>query len=176
MRFHSARTCQPPNVLETEAFALKTHGLSHIREYYAFRNMHRRCTDSKAERFPHYGGRGVRVCKGLTTIQQFLGVLGLRPTPKHSIDRPDNDGHYSCGRCVECFQQGWPLNVRWATDQEQRDNKQRSHYIEIDGVRRTITQWIRINGLERTSVFHRIKNGWDEISAVTIPTRRCKRK
>ena len=44
-----------------------------------------------------YGGRGVTVCERWRTSYQtfladILATIGRRPSPKHSIDRINNDG------------------------------------------------------------------------------------
>ena len=74
--------------------------------------MKERCRNPKHNRFHRYGGRGIRVCdRWLDSYENFLADMGRKPSPTHSVDRIDNDGHYEPGNC------------RWATDAEQRANR-----------------------------------------------------
>jgi hypothetical protein len=71
-----------------------------------------RCENSNVERYPSYGGRGIKVCERWRgSFKNFLADMGRKPTPKHSIDRIDVDGNYEPGNC------------RWATNSEQQRNK-----------------------------------------------------
>jgi len=73
-----------------------------------------------------YGGRGIVMCEGFQEFTNFLRIMGLKPSIKHSVDRINNDGNYSCGECRQCLEKSWPLNTRWATIQEQYENS--SHF------------------------------------------------
>ena len=93
----------------------RTHGESNrgnpTPEYAAWAAMKQRCTNRNAPPFIHYGARGISVCeRWMNSFEAFLADVGRRPSPKHSIDRIDNDGDYE------------PGNVRWATRKEQRAN------------------------------------------------------
>jgi hypothetical protein len=96
----------------------KIHGASFTPEYECWHGMKSRCYNPKHPKFPLYGGRGIKVCdrwlygeNGKTGFKCFLEDIGLRPSPKHSIDRyPDNDGDYT------------PDNTRWATPAQQKWN------------------------------------------------------
>ena len=82
-------------------------------EYNAWCSMKRRCYGANTKDFPRYGARGIRVCnRWLHSFPNFLADMGLKPTPKHSLDRwPDPDGNYEPGYC------------RWATMLQQRHNR-----------------------------------------------------
>lgn len=92
----------------------KTHGMSGSPEYRTFHAAKKRCTNPKDSRWPDYGGRGIEF--RFTSFEQFFEMLGPKPSPKHSINRIDNDGHYE------------PGNVEWAADDVQRRNKRRRRW------------------------------------------------
>ena len=70
-----------------------------------------RCDNPNATGYANYGGRGIKVCdRWRTSFAAFLADMGPKPSPKHSIDRIDNDRGYERGNC------------RWATPKEQRRN------------------------------------------------------
>jgi hypothetical protein len=91
-------------------------------EYRAWRGMINRCYQPSSERFSRYGGRGIVVCdRWHHSFENFLADMGRKPSPKHSIDRIDNDGNYEPGNC------------RWATASEQQRNKSRRKKARSEG-------------------------------------------
>ncbi|KKN27390.1 hypothetical protein LCGC14_0865180 [marine sediment metagenome] len=75
-------------------------------------DMIRRCYVSKCKDYKNYGGRGITVCqRWLNSFEAFKEDIGERPSPKHSIDRINNNGNYG------------PSNVKWSTIKEQSINK-----------------------------------------------------
>jgi hypothetical protein len=91
-----------------KAYALK-HGMSHSPEYACYMSAKNRCTNTLSSGWKDYGGRGIEF--RFTSFEEFFAELGPKPSPEHSIDRKDNDGHYE------------PGNVRWATQTEQMRNQ-----------------------------------------------------
>lgn len=89
-----------------------THGMSKTSLYRNWSDMKRRCLDPKNKAYSYYGGRGITVCSPWRrSFEEFYRDVGDKPGPEYTLDRIDSDGNYE------------PNNIRWATPQEQRDNK-----------------------------------------------------
>jgi hypothetical protein len=78
-------------------------------EYRAYKDAKTRCSNPKRKDYGYYGGRGIEF--RFANFAEFYAELGSRPTPRHSVDRMDVNGHYEKG------------NVRWATKKEQSQNR-----------------------------------------------------
>lgn len=127
--------------------------------YQAWTDMKRRCHDPRHWHYELYGARGIVVCpEWRESAEAFAASVGERPSPQHSLDRIDNDRGYE------------PGNVRWATREEQQNNKSTSRRITHAGRTLTMTQWARELGVDRRVVHSRLRNGWSEREALTIPS------
>ena len=139
------------------------HGMSRTPEYNAWINMKDRCFNPNHKKYPNWGGRGITVCDRWLNFKNFLADMGLKPTPKHSIDRIDNDGDY----CLE--------NCRWATKAEQQNNKRNNKpLITIENDTRTIAQWTEKMGYGEMVINNRLNLGWSDYDAVMTPVRSYK--
>lgn len=99
-------------------------------EYWAWVRMKRRCYQPRYKGYKNYGGRGIRVCdEWREDYFAFLSHVGRKPSPKHSLDRINNDGHYE------------PGNVRWATWDVQSNNRRNVRRITHNGRTLNLTQW-----------------------------------
>jgi hypothetical protein len=100
-----------------------TAALKKTAEYSTWKDMKRRCTDARRADWEAYGGRGIHFCERWGNFENFLADMGKKPSPKHTIDRTDNDGGYWCGKCAECVNSNREPNCRWATRLEQANNR-----------------------------------------------------
>lgn len=108
---------------ETTILRSTVHGLSTHPLWATWYNMVARCTNPGNRFYVNYGGRGIRVCDrwlgpdGTPSAEgaaNFIGDMGPKPSPQHSIERLDNNGDYEPGNCI------------WATWDVQAANKRRS--------------------------------------------------
>lgn len=117
-------------------------------EYRAWTAMRYRCGNPNSSSWNHYGGRGIKVCPQWNDFKVFLADVGRRPSPKHSLDRINNDGHYE------------PGNVRWATIVEQANNKRTNCITDVLGEPMTVTEAARRLGRNPRKVHMRRFMGW----------------
>lgn len=161
LRCGHTRSC---GCLRTGPPASKTHGKRRTPEYGTWSKMVQRCINPRDRAFVYYGGRGIGVCdRWRQSFEAFLADVGPRPSPNHSIDRINNDGHYE------------PSNVRWATDLEQGRNTRRKRVVTFKGREMCLAEAIILSGISQSTVEGRLRKGWPEKDALTTPPVRGKR-
>lgn len=92
------------------------HGMVDAPEYTVWKGMRQRCNDPGSKSFPHYGGRGIRVCKRWDSFELFYEDMGPRPGGNYSIDGENNLGHHT------------PSNCKWSTMTEQNNNRRKRRW------------------------------------------------
>ena len=148
----------------------RKHGLCGTPEHNIWMSMLQRCGDSRHKSFKNYGGRGITVCeRWRLDFSAFFADMGPRPSPTHSIDRVDNDGGYTCGRCGDCASRLVTKNCRWATPAEQQRNRRNSAWIVANGERRLASEWAADLGICRSAMTSRIASKRLPEEAVTTP-------
>jgi hypothetical protein len=124
-------------------------------EYTTWASIKARCRNQNNKEFKNYGGRGVLMCeRWASSFEAFFADMGPKPTPKHSIDRIDHNGHYE------------PGNVRWATPSEQARNRRANRLITVDGETKTLAEWSEISGNYYSVITSRINRGVEPKMAV----------
>lgn len=128
-------------------------------EYRAWHSMKDRCYNPNNKYFKDYGGRGIIVCdRWKNSFENFLADLGFRPSNKHSLDRIENNGIYE------------PSNCRWATKNQQDNNRRTSVMLTLNEQTKPLGIWAQNLSLSANALWGRIyKYGWDLESALTTP-------
>lgn len=116
-------------------------------------DMKRRCYNPEEKFYKDYGGRGIKVCdewmdkkEGHSNFQKWAVENGWEEG--RSIDRIDVNGNYE------------PNNCRWATPEEQANNRRNNNYVTINGVTKTTSEWARQIGISQNAFTGRINSGW----------------
>lgn len=117
------------------------HNLSKTTEYKSWTKMKERCYQKSSICFHNYGGRGIKVCDrwlGVEGFINFINDMGKKPSPKHTIDRINNNGDYS------------PDNCRWADKIMQARNTRQAYLYKG----KSLADWGRELNVSK-STFHR---------------------
>jgi hypothetical protein len=136
------------------------HGRSRTPLHRVWSTMIERCTSPKSEKWPLYGGRGIRVCERWLAFESFLADMGERPSPRHTLDRIDNDKGYEPGNC------------RWATQREQQRNRRNNRVLTYLGETMCLAAWADRVGLSVGTLGYRVRSGWPLDRALSEPKRR----
>lgn len=124
--------------------------------------MKYRCYNPKSLMFKHYGGRGISICEqwlGPVGFVRFVADMGMCPSPRHSIDRIDNNGNYS------------PENCRWETSAQQARNRRNNVFVTHGGETMCVGDWASRTGLDYCTLDYRLKAGWPVEKALATPGR-----
>ena len=81
---------------------VESHGMWQTVTYRSYQAMKNRCKSGKKKWY-----KNVKVCsRWKESFKAFYDDMGERPKNK-TLDRIDNDGNYSCGKCEECLKNNW---------------------------------------------------------------------
>lgn len=146
--------------------AIKKRCIKHNRtktpEYHIFQDARRRCQNPDYSKYHNYGGRGIEFRFG--NFNEFFKELGERPSKKHSLDRINNNGHYEKG------------NVRWATKEEQQENRRTTPRAFYNGKTRTAKEISELTGVSPRIIARRIRWGYCPDCMVSLVKKRCPHK
>ncbi len=141
--------------------ARTTHGMTpkgaRPQVYNAWAAALQRCYNPSVRNFGRYGGRGITVCERWHKFDNFLADMGEPPSPKHSLDRINNNGHYE------------PSNCRWATIETQANNTRTNVFLTFNNETHTIIEWSKKLNINHVALSWRINNHWPVEKALTTP-------
>ena len=114
-------------------------------EYNAWKAMKARCNNPNHPSYKNYGKRGIRVCFRWRHFTNFLADMGLRPSPKHTLERVRNSCDYEPWNCV------------WTTRRVQQRNTRRNRWITCDGRRQLAIDWARERRIAPSTLHYRLE-------------------
>lgn len=130
----------------THATHCHTIGGKQSPEFMTWCHIRARCNNHRNKDYHRYGGRGIRVCdEWEASFETFLRDMGPRPSPKHSIDRKENNGNYE------------PSNCRWATAAEQSRNTSQNRMFDFRGQRLCLSDIATMTGVNAVTLHRRLK-------------------
>lgn len=130
------------------------HGMAGTPTYKSWHQMHQRCQGLHGH--DHYLTRGISVCERWAIFENFYADMGLRPEGK-TLDRIDNKKGYT------------PDNCRWATWEQQANNREVATWHTVHGKLLTVALAAREYGLHESGLRHRLRKGWTLEKAVSTP-------
>lgn len=134
-----------------------THGLHKHPLYQTWYAIIKRCRRESWEPFKNYGARGIAVCdRWANSFPAFLEDMGERPSPKHQVERSDNNGPYCKENCV------------WATGSQQARNRRSNRLITAFGQTKTMVEWGEELGLRPDTIQKRLNRGKSPEDALSL--------
>lgn len=141
--------------------ASRTHGegCNKTPEYISWAAMRQRCLNKNNPAYKYYGGRGIVICSRWGKYENFLIDMGRKPNEEYSIERKDNNKGYSHDNC------------KWATKEEQANNRRSNKLISHKGKTLTLARWAKDNNMTISQLWRRLDNGWSMEGAISKPIR-----
>lgn len=140
-----------------------THNEPDPRIYSIWNCMKTRCYNPRRKDYEQYCKRGIIVCdEWKDNFQNFYEwAIHNGYADNLTLDRIDPNGNYC------------PENCRWATVDEQANNKRNTHYVEWNGEKYTISQLAKKYNIPSHILRGRIVQcGWDAQRALTAPIKK----
>lgn len=125
-----------------------SHKMTKTRPFKIWCGMKTRCNDENRKSYHNYGGRGITYDDKWENFEGFWEDMGDTYEDGLTLDRIDPNGNY----CKE--------NCRWATPEQQANNKRITKYITYNGITKTRSQWCKDLNLNYTTIRYRQDNGW----------------
>lgn len=135
------------------------HRLSKSRIYNIYRAMRARCRNRNKSVYYRYGGRGIKCTWDtfndfkLDMMDSYISHVKKHGEKNTTIERIDNDDHYCKSNC------------RWATTKEQSRNKSNNRILELNGIKKTLTDWAEYLEIDYNTLCWRLKN-WKDLNKI----------
>jgi hypothetical protein len=152
-----------------------THRLSGTPSFRVWFGITQRCENPESRNYEHYGARGITVCAGWHSVENFVATMGQKPDGL-SIDRIDNNKGYWCGQCDECLPLERELNCRWETYVTQNRNKNNNRHLTAQGRTMLLVEWVLETGIPKSTILNRLYRGWSEEDAIVKPVNAIHRR
>ena len=122
-----------------------------ISKHYLYKtwwHMNDRCFNEDCPSYEDYGQRGITVCErwsrnNLNGFENFITDMGDRPSYL-SLDRINCNGNYELSNC------------RWATQEQQKENRRNTVWVIIKGERMCLSRACRELKLSLSTINKRI--------------------
>ena len=145
------------------------HGMTESRFYRIWTGIQTRCNNSNEHIFQYYGGRGIK--NAWNSFQEFyedmyesyidhVNSFGEKNT---SIDRVNNNGHYSKENCT------------WSTRYRQVRNRRINRKFEYKGKKTCLTDLCKQFNIPRSTVENRLNRGFSIEESLTTKQYKIKK-
>lgn len=134
-----------------------THNLSRTKLYRIWNSMRGRCNNPSDKGFKNYGGRGISVCESWNhSFSAFYDwAISNGYSDGLTIERIHNNGNYE------------PQNCEWIPLSDQSKNRRSCHYIAYKGQIKTLSDWARYLGVNRSIIRYYIEKFGDDVKGLS---------
>lgn len=134
--------------------------------YETWRTIRKRCHDKRNKDYPHYGGRGIRMCEEWRTSYEAFYNWAMSHGYKRglTVDRICNHRGYS------------PSNCRLVSRKAQAYNRSTNTHITYMGEVHTLQEWSEKLGIPKNTIAMRVARGWTMEKALSTPVKKSNKK
>lgn len=140
------------------------HGFFGTRIYNTWAHMKQRCYNPNNASYAYYGAKGIKVCEDWQNFIPFCEWAIINGYNDNlTLDRININKDYS------------PENCRWATIEQQNNNKSDTNLITYNGKTQSLSKWADELNIKPTTLHARIfRHRWSIEKAFTTPVKRLK--
>jgi hypothetical protein len=137
---------------ENKGKNLLKHGLKKHTLYGLWLNMKDRCNNPNNSHFKYYGSKNIKVCDEWQSdfVSFYDWAIDNGWEKGLSIERIDINKNYC------------PENCKWIPLKEQSKNRSMNIYVTIGNETKCIKEWCDNFNLKPSTVYSRIRRGWNE--------------